>query len=408
MPSMHHSFSRIAILLLPFLLSVGVKAQEKYVHWLDLDASPGVTLHTAPFFRGENAEGHTFGSMIHGSLRWSIAPGVSSPTACLWPGLRMGVGFRALTLYRPSLTGSPVGLFIFQGADLARITRRLSLGYEWQFGATAPWQILSSHHPEQAINGSPFCALMGASLLLRYAPDRDWIFTAGFDLAHYSNGNTRWPNAGTNTAGLRLGVSRRIGSSGRLWSLEPDDTLSFSSLSRRERWGLDIMAFGAWRKKCYHDLDNNPLPLPGSFGVAGINIAPTYRLSRRFSAGPEVDLVYDESAVPEWAIIETFPGDCPYYLRPGFMRQTALGVAAQAEYAIPVFALHISVGYNLLAGCKELHYFYQTLSLRTYITGRMWLNVGYSLRNFAHPRHLMLGIGIRLGGTPSPLPLSRL
>ncbi len=390
------------------LISLRVNAQKGYNHSIELDASPGLTLHTSPYFSGSNSLDHSFGPMIQGSLRWSATFADGSYASQLWPGMRIGIGLKGLSLLKPSLTGTPVGLFAFQGADLVSFSSRLSLGYEWQFGATGPWQILSSKHPDQTINGSPVCALLGASVLLRYRLSAEWTLSGGIDLAHYSNGNTRWPNAGTNTAGVRVGISRYIGSSGRQPALTRTDTIPLSELSRRQRWGVDLLVYGAWRKKCFHDLDDRPLPFPGSFGVAGINISPSYRLSRRFSAGPSIDLVFDESAMPQSYIIDSAPGEQPFYIRPPFFRQTAIGLSAQAEYSMPVFSLHVGLGYNALAGCSELRYFYQTLALRTYITSKLWLNVGYSLRNFAHPRHLMLGVGIRLGGTGSPLPLSRL
>lgn len=407
---MTHTMSRrlrltLAAIAATLHAALPAAAQNAWDHTLGLDASPGLTLHTSPYFSGTNPQGHSFGPMIQGTLRWTAA--ATGQGARIWPGLRMGVGLKALSLLRPSLTGTPAGIFVFQGADISRPAPRLALAYEWQFGATAPWQIMDAAHPDQAVNGSPVCAMLGASLLLRYDISPSWSLTAGIDLAHYSNGNTRWPNAGTNTAGLRIGLAHLIGRSSRAPRLSPTDTAALGSTGR---WHTDILVFGAWRKKCYHDPDDLPLPLPGHFGVAGINISPSRRLSRRVSAGPSLDLVYDESAVPESHIIGGDDGTQPYYIRPGFMKQTAAGISAQAEYAMPVFSLHVALGYNLLAGCRELRYFYQTLALRTFVTPRVWLNVGYSLRNFAHPRHLMLGIGLRLGGSGSgsPMPLSRL
>lgn len=397
----------LILLLMSALFAVAARAQG-YDHSLELNASPGLTFRTSPYFRGENPENHTFGPMLQGNIRWTASLGRTTTAYRYWPGLRMGIGAEELTLFRPSLTGSPFGVFIFQGADIAQLSPKLSLAYEWQFGATAPWQIMDAAHPDQSINGSPVCALLGASLLLRYSMTDDWALTAGIDLAHYSNGNTRWPNAGTNTGGLRLGIARRLGSSARRPRLTEADTIAPALLQTRERWSLDLLFYGAWRKKCYHDPDDKPIPFPGHFGVAGINISPSYRLSRYFNIGPSIDLVFDESAVPESNIIEPEPGGQPYYIRPSFMHQTAIGFSAHGEFSMPVFSLHVGLGYNALAGCSELRYFYQTLALRTFVTRRVWLNVGYSLRNFAHPRHLMLGIGIRLGGTGSPLPLSRL
>lgn len=399
--------NRLTSSFIALVASAAAMFGQGYDHSLSLDAAPGWTLPTSPYFRGDNPAGHRFEAMLQGSLRWQAAFAEGSRAAALWPGLYMGAGIKAVTFMKPSLIGSPAGIYVFQGAELARFSPRLSLGYEWQFGATAPWQVMSRSHPRQMVNGSPVCAMLGASLLLRYKLDDDWSLIGGLDLAHYSNGNTRWPNAGTNTAALRIGVTKRLGSSAHM--PDPCDTSVVSGLTARERWSLDLTAYGAWRKKCYHDSDKQPYPYPGRFGVAGLDIAPMYQLSRRFRVGPSLDLVYDESAVPKSHIIgDANSGTQPWFIRPPMVKQSAIGLAVSAEYQMPVFALNMSLGYNVLAGCHELRYFYQTLTLRTYITGRMWLNVGYSLRSFAHPRHLMLGIGLRLGGQPAPLPLCRL
>jgi hypothetical protein len=40
--------------------------------------------------------------------------------------------------------------------------------------------------------------------------------------------------------------------------------------------------------------------------------------------------------------------------------------------------------------------FYQSLTLKTFITRQLYLNTGYRLGNFKNPQNLMLGIGIRL------------
>lgn len=399
---------RLTALLLMIAAALSATARG-YEHMLDADMAPGWVLPTSSYFRGANPGGYRFGPMLHGGLRWRAALTSSDPASRLYPGLYMGAGVRAITFFKPSLTGAPAALYIFQGADISRLSPRLTLGYEWQFGASAPWQIRSRSHPEQMVNGSPVCAMLGASLLLHYRLNADWQLTAGIDLAHYSNGNTRWPNAGTNTASLRLGVSRRLGTSGHPATAAFTDTLPAAALTRQQRWSLDLMAYGAWRKKCYHDPDNNPYPYPGHFGVAGLNVAPMFELSRRWRAGASLDLVFDESAVPKSHIIgDEESGVQPYYIRPSFFSQTAAGIAASVEYSMPLFALNVTLGRNLVAGCGELRYFYQTLALRTYITGRTWLNVGYSLRNFTHPRHLMLGIGFRIGGRRAPLPLNRL
>ncbi|MCM1028154.1 MAG: acyloxyacyl hydrolase [Pseudoflavonifractor sp.] len=374
--------NRLTAFLLTSIIALNLIAQRPG-QYVEADIAPGYTLPTSAYFRGDNPQGHHFGPMLQGSARWGIASS---------RGIKMGIGLKAMTFLRPSLIGSPAGIFIYQGANLTSISRRLTLVYEWQFGATAPWQINGPSHPDNMVNGSPVCALLGASLLLRYNLNSDWTLIGGLDLAHYSNGNTRWPNAGTNTAALRLGISRHIGSAERVIKMiDGLDTLE------RPRRAWDILLWGAWHKKCYHDENDEAHPYPGVFGAAGINISPMWRAGKRFRVGPSLDLIWDEAAIPaSYMIGEEGSSEQPYFIRPPFIRQTAAGISVGGEYEMPIFSLHISMGYNVIAGCKDLRYFYQTLALRTWMTRNLWVNVGYSLRDFAHPRHLMLGLGLRL------------
>ncbi len=371
------------ILLVGFMLVARPLPGQVPGHFISLDGAGGYTLPTSAYFRGDNPQKHRFGAMAEGDLRWGIASSSN---------IRTGLGLRGLALMKPSLIGSPAGLYIFQGADLMRINQRVSLGYDWQFGATAPWQIAGRHNPDNTVNGSPVCALLGVSVRVSYQLAPDWAVAGALNLVHYSNGNTRFPNAGTNTATASISLERRLGGASRAINfIDRLDTLA------RPHRVIDILLWGAWHKKCYHDEDQEAHPYPGVFGCAGINISPMWSLGRRFRAGPSLDLIWDEAAVPDsYMIGEDGHSQAPLLIRPPFGRQIAAGLSAGVEYEMPVFSLHLGLGYNALAGCSALRYFYQSLALRTYLGPRMWINVGYSLRDFSHPRHLMLGLGLRL------------
>ena len=84
-------------------------------------------------------------------------------------------------------------------------------------------------------------------------------------------------------------------------------------------------------------------------------------------------------------------------------RQISAGVSARGEIVLPYFAINVGIGRNIWSAAPDQRVFYQTLALKTMITPRAYLNVGYSLRNFAHPRTHMIGLGWRFGNT-SPAP----
>ena len=84
------------------------------------------------------------------------------------------------------------------------------------------------------------------------------------------------------------------------------------------------------------------------------------------------------------------------FYRPPFFRQVSAGLSARAELVMPIFSLNIGIGYGLV-GPSETRKLYQTVTLKTYLAGPLYLNVGYRLVEFHSPSNLMLGVGVTLG-----------
>ena len=62
---------------------------------------------------------------------------------------------------------------------------------------------------------------------------------------------------------------------------------------------------------------------------------------------------------------------------------------------MPIFCINAGLGYNILSPKGDKR-FYQSLTLKTFITRSVFINVGYRLGNFKDPQNLMLGAGVRL------------
>ena len=60
----------------------------------------------------------------------------------------------------------------------------------------------------------------------------------------------------------------------------------------------------------------------------------------------------------------------------------------------------LQAGFNMLSRTvvhpKGEKAFYQSLTLKTFVTRHLYINTGYRLGDFKDPQNLMLGIGIRL------------
>ena len=62
---------------------------------------------------------------------------------------------------------------------------------------------------------------------------------------------------------------------------------------------------------------------------------------------------------------------------------------------MPIFSINFGIGHNVLYKGESLKGFYQILALKTYVTPRLYLHVGYQLNKFHDPKNLMLGFGYR-------------
>lgn len=354
--------------------------------------SPAFVPGTNSFLKGHNPLEKRINHSMSVALRTDFSFNGHSREGMLYPGLYQGIGVEGNSFFANSLLGTPVSVYVYQGAPIARFNRRLWLGYEWNFGAAFGWK----HYDEETADNNAavstsVTAQMGLGLKLHYRLADRWQTSFGIGVQHYSNGNTSWPNAGVNTIGASVGIAYIIhpqAAEGRT----PSQALVEEA--DRGEWFYDIMAFGAWRKRIV-TINDSPEMCPGRFGVLGLQIAPMRKFNRWFSAGPALDLQWDESGglAPYW-IEDTYDENIKFS-RPPFGKQLSVGLSAHAELNMPIFTVNAGLGYDIVSpqGNKR---FYQSLTLKTFMTRNVYLNVGYRLGNFKDPQNLMVGIGVRL------------
>ena len=310
----------------------------------------------------------------------------SSEVARLFPGVWQGIGAGVNLMDRSRSTGVPVSLYLFQTAPIVNFSSRLSLDYEWNFGASVGWKPCNGVvAASNLIVGSSVNAYINLALGLKWKLSRTLSLSAALDLTHFSNGNTSFPNPGVNLAGIRLGISRVFGEQTDATPFRSDATFRSYTLS------YDLTGYGAWRKRVYRG-GENPVLLPGHFAVAGMNFAPMWDIRRYFRAGVSADFQWDESTGLRHYHIS---GDTPDGIRfadPPFLTQVSMGVSARAELVMPIFSVNVGIGYNFI-GPEESRATYQMANLKVYITRSMYLNVGYQLQNFQRQNNLMLGLG---------------
>lgn len=364
---------------------------SRYLHSLGAEFRPEYIFPTNPFLKGVNAAARPINRSLSGHLRYSFRYRPGSSADRIYGSAYQGVGIAWYDFGNTRELGSPVAVYLFQGARIARLAPRLSLDYEWNLGLSFGWKPYDeSYNPENVMTGSRLNALVNVDLLLNWQLHRSVHLTAGIALTHFSNGNTKFPNAGLNSLGLRAGV-----------------TYDFNTRAEKElreeicpafprHVSYDLTLFGSWRRRGI-EIDGGQYAVADAFPVVGISFAPMYNFGYKFRAGISLDGVYDGSTNVVLADQIVGVGDSPEIIvdKPGFDRQIALGLSARAEFVMPHFSVGIGLGGNVLHKGGELKAFYQMLTLKLAMTRSSYLHIGYSLRDFHLPNFLMLGVGYR-------------
>lgn len=363
----------------------------RFVHSLGAEFRPEYIFASNPFLAGDNLAARPIDLSLSGHLRYAFRYRPGSSADRIYGGAYQGVGVACYDFGNRRELGSPVAVYLFQGARLARLAPRLSLDYEWNLGLSFGWKPYDeTDNPKNVMTGSRLNALVNIDLLLDWQPHRNVHLTAGVALTHFSNGNTKFPNAGLNSLGLRAGVTYDF-------NHRDEKSPAQEVCPAFERhMSYDLTLFGSWRRRGI-EIDGGQYAVADAFPVVGISFAPMYNFGYKFRAGISLDGVFDGSTNVVLADQIVGMGDSPEIIvdKPGFDRQIALGLSARAEFVMPHFSVGIGLGGNVLHKGGELNAFYQMLTLKLAMTRSSYLHIGYSLRDFHLPNFLMLGVGYR-------------
>lgn len=361
-------------------------------HQIGFDIRPGYILPTKSFFEGENAQGKPMRSVLSAHLKYAFRFSLDSHWGQLYPHAYQGVGISYTSFFNASELGNPISVYVFQGSQIARFSPRLTLNYEWNFGASFGWKKFNeTTNPYNNVIGSKINAYMNANIYLNWQIASQWTLIAGIEATHYSNGNSNYPNAGVNTAGGRIGLVRTFGAEE---SKKKSSHIGKSAIEGSP-FSYDLIVYGATRRRGIIWPDEKYL-IPGTFGVVGLNFNPLYRINKYFRAGLSLDAQYDESANLKKHLAGTdYTVNEKKFYRPPFREQFAIGVSVRAELTMPIFSINFGIGHNLFYKGEDTEGFYQILALKTFVTPRLFLHTGYQLSKFKDPNNLMLGLGYR-------------
>jgi hypothetical protein len=308
----------------------------------------------------------------------------------------IGVGFYHVGNDRE--LGTPTTFYLFQGAPITPLSHRLTLDYNWEFGISFGWKPYDEDNNfNNIIIGSPANFYLNAGVYLNWEVSRYFDFSMGVSATHFSNGNTRFPNAGLNSIGLRMAVAYHFNRA--LWG-EPThrDRSILPAFPRHISY--DLTLFGAWKKAGIPYEDKRVLSLNRHW-VAGFSFSPMYNFNYRLRTGVSLDATYDTSTGLSARPLNeepnyTLSNDKPNYTEVSapFIQRIALGLSGRVEYTMPYFTVGVGMGRNIVAH-RNKQSWYQMLYLKIDLLRNTYLHLGYSLQEFHNPNHLMLGVGYR-------------
>lgn len=364
----------------------------RFIHRLGAEFRPGYIIPTHDFLRGGNEGMRPVRHSFSTHLRYAFQSGSNTPAGQIYGGAYQGAGFAGYFFGEHGRVGNPVALYLFQGARIARLSPQLSFNYEWNFGLSFGWKPYNAdYNPDNRIIGSKANAYLNTNFYFSRTLSPRVDITAGIAFTHFSNGNTEFPNAGLNTAGVKVGVAYYFNRPG---SIQPASLFRPRVPEFPRHVSYDLVLFGSWRRKGVGvGTESKQIASPETYPVSGFSFAPMYNLGYKLRVGISADGVYDSSAnvyVPDYIM-----GTPPEFKKPAAVRQLALGLSARAEYVMPYFTVGFGLGANVLHGGGDLRGCYQILALKIATTRNSFIHIGYNLQNFHTPNYLMLGVGFR-------------
>lgn len=334
-----------------------------------------------------NVDGTPLGGVLSLHAKYGFSFSEHSRLGELFPTTYQGIGLATYTFSYHDLIGTPLALYIFQGARIADLSERLSLGYEWSVGYSWGW------HPNDAMAARQNITI-SLALPLIWRVDSHWELSLTPDYTHFSNGDTHFSNAGANIFGLRLGAKYLFTSDNTRISARRFISPSEEYISCRfaERMTHDILAYGGFSADRFREegtlyVVDKPLP------TVGISFQPSYHFNRYFALGASLDMQFD-SSLNLYDGTEDEMGNTSFS-RPPLWQQLEVGISARGEISAPIFTLGIGFGINILRYGYDSSPFYTTFSLKAHITKHLMLLLGYRFNSIQYTHNLTYGIGFR-------------
>lgn len=330
---------------------------------------------------------HGFQQSAH--LKYAFALPKETLGNRVFPNTQQGIGFAVYDFANSKEIGIPIVAYLFQKSEITKISPQFSFDYEWNFGISTGWKPHDyDDNPNNVIVGSKVNAYISLGTSLRWELAHRMAMYAGVNFSHFSNGNTKYPNAGVNLLGGKIGVVYDMSKAEPI----PQEEFAYHRPKFTRHVSYDLVAFGSWRRKGVDFLDQQ-VASPHEYPVVGTYFAPMFNWGYRLRTGLSVDAIYDGSA--NIYTKDYIVGTEQQFFKPDWNQQVALGLSARVDYVMPLFTINFGFGTHVLRKGKDFKGTYQALALKIRATKNSFFNIGYAIKDFHDPNYLMFGIGYR-------------
>lgn len=386
---------RSSILFLSlFLLSAlcvyssDISSVRSISHHVGASFSAGYNLPSHGYYNGYNEVGKPIRTNSSLHLKYGFGYTDATEKGQLYPGVIQGIGLASCTFYEHSLMGTPIFAYIYQNAEIMRFSSGLSLDYGWDLGASYGWR-------KNDMNGSAFNIYINVGLMLSWDVTPSWTIGIGPEFTHCSNGDTKYPNGGSNLFNFKLSAVGHINPlndvEDRGYIKKYEDELRQKKFS--DRMFYDLILCGGWRagkvNSDVHALINRPFP------VVGLNFIPQYRLNRHFSIGASLDMILDRSADIYNVTLAPETKEPISYSQPPAYEQIGAGLSLRADITMPIFTVGVGAGGFIPGLSDTLKGAYAVFNIKAFVTERLFINMSYRLSSINYTHNVMYGLGWR-------------
>lgn len=355
---------------------------------LSIEVRPAYNIVSHYALSGAMTNGDRLESMMSLHARYAFSFRKDSRMGELFPTVYQGIGLGAYTLYHHNYVGTPLAIYVLQGAQIAEFSDKLSLDYEWNLGYSWGWR------PNDAMNSKGNIIInIALPLIWHVAPK--WEISLTPDFTHISNGDTSFSNNGANGFGLRFGASylfnEEHANKATPRYFAPAEELKAAGFAQHITY--DIIAYGGWRADRFIQ-DGSFVLINKALPIAGIQFTPLYQLNRYFALGMSLDAQVD-SSLNLYDAVEDSAGNVISFERPSLWKQTEVGVSLRGEINAPIFKIGVGIGINLNRQGYDMSRLYTQFTLKAFIHKYLFLFVGYRFNAKAYTQNMMYGIGFR-------------